>query len=271
MAKTPQPQGGLYEILSTPSPLEVSFRILVDAKVFGPDDLPFDNQPFITCDKIKTKPKFLVENYANYVYTYASNAESGLWLYFARNKTNAERDTPFKTFFTTRSYPWPAVLEDLYFVQSPYPYIVFDGSENVANPRLLPRYRYRPSVTVDSLCKVEQYLSSIEWPKQTFVHQQPVPTDVDGAYLGVNVNFPRCLHPTVEFPEQDAGLSSVVYGVGVKTPPLNRNPLRMVFPETNFTDWAPFVVSDRQEPTNGVWLREKVTIYPPQQPEVIIA
>jgi hypothetical protein len=44
----------------------------------------------------------------------------------------------------------------------------------------------------------------------------------------------------------------------------------MVFPETNFTDWAPFVISDRQEPTNGVWLREKVTIYPPQLPEAII-
>lgn len=259
-----------YDILDTPSPLEVSFRISVNPVTFGPNDLPYDNQPFITCEQIKTKPKFLVENYPNYLYTYAKRDGDKLFLYFARNKTDKERDTPFKTYFTTRSYPWPSVLEDLYFIKSPIPYIVFDGNDNVASPRLLPRYRYRPSVTVDSLCKVEQFLSAKEWPKQAFVHAQPLPTDVNGSYLGVSVDFPRCLHPTVEFPEPDFGKSNIEFGVGVKVAPLGRNPSRMIFPETNFTDWAPFVISDRQEPTNGVWLREKVTIYPPPLPEAVI-
>lgn len=259
-----------YQILSTPAPSEVSFRIWVNPVQLRPNDLPYDNQPFMEYQGIPNKPKFLTDNYADYVYTYANRDGDGMWLYFAKGKTDEERDTPFKTYFTNRQYPWPAVLEDLYFIRSPVPYIVFDGTDNVASPRLLPRYRYRPQVSVDSVCKVEQFLSAIEWPRQSFIHPQPIPTDINGSYLGVSVDFPRCLHPTVEFPEQDFGQSNIEFGVGVKNAPLGRNPMRMVFPETNFTDWTPFVISDRQEPTNGVWLREKVTIYPPQLPDSVI-
>lgn len=266
MASQTQAKGGAYQILSTPSPLEVSFRILADAVQFRPDDLPYENQPFITCEYPKIKPKFLTDYYPDYVYTYASRDSDGLWLYFARPKTDAERDTPFKTFYTTRNYPWPAVLEDLYVVKSSIP-ITASGQEA---PRFLPRARYRPAVSVDSICRVDQYLSAIEWPKTTFIHQQPVPTDVNGSYLGVSVDFPRCLHPTIVFPETDPA-STVVYGIGVQEVPAGRNPTRMTFPATNFTDWAPFVISDRQEPTNGVWLRERVTIYPPQLPDTVIS
>lgn len=259
-----------YEILSTPSPLEVAFRICVDPVRFGPNDLPADGQSFITCDVIKTKPKFLVENYADYRYTYAQRDQNGMWLHFAKAKTARERDTPFKTFYTTRSYPWPAVLEDLYFVQSATPIFSYDGQESRATPRLLPRYTYRPAVTVDSLCKVEQFLSPIEWPKNAFIHPQPIPTDVNGSYLGVSVDFPKCLHPRVEFPEFDFGNSNIIFGVGVRDAPLGRNPSKMSFPATNFTDWTSFIVSDVQEPTNGVWLRERTTIFPPTPPEAVI-
>lgn len=247
-----QQKGAAYQILPTPSPIEVSFKILVDATQFRPEDLPYDNQPFVTCDGIKAKPKFLTDYYSNYVYTYATRDENGLWLFFAKSKTEKERDTPFKTFHSTRSYPWPSVLEDLYFVN---------------NPSLSVKSRLRPSITVDSITKIEQFLSPIEWPKKVFRHPQPIPTDVRGNYQGINVDFPRCLHQEVVFP--DNRLSKVIFGVGVVNAPNGRNARNVVIPATNFTDWGPFVISDRQEPTNGVWLREKVTIYPPSVQDLI--
>jgi len=64
--------------------------------------------------------------------------------------------------------------------------------------------------------------------------------------------------------------ASIVQGVGMANPPLGRDPTKMVFPATNFTDWSPFVIEDKQQPTNGLWLRERVTIYPPTQPDTIV-
>ena len=48
--------------------------------------------------------------------------------------------------------------------------------------------------------------------------------------------------------------------------PTARNLQRKFIPETNFQDWAPFIYEDNVEPTDGFWLRERVTYFPPTRP-----
>jgi hypothetical protein len=54
-------------------------------------------------------------------------------------------------------------------------------------------------------------------------------------------------------------------------PPLGRNPMYQSFPATlPFLDWAPFFIEDKQQPVNGLFLRELVEIYPPPPPKRIV-
>ena len=55
-------------------------------------------------------------------------------------------------------------------------------------------------------------------------------------------------------------------GVGVLAAPTFRNPQRKFIPQTNFLDWTQFVYDDAAEPSDGFWLRERVTYYPPVRP-----
>jgi hypothetical protein len=261
------PTGGYFDLLPSPDPSQFSFRVREDAKDFQPTLLPTYGTRYAAANWLKTKPRVTFEGFKDYVYTHCERTDQYLWFYFGKNKTPAQRSTPFRTFYDTRGYVWPAVLEDVYIVQSTtFVQSTYNGTATVTSPSLFPRYRYRPSVSVSSVIKVEQFLAETPWSEQELTHEQPVPTDVNASYLGVSVDFPRCLHGDITFRELVPG-ASIVSGVGMVTPPLGRDPTRMIFPATNFTDWSPFIIEDKQQPTNGLWLRERVTIYPPPQPE----
>ena len=209
-----------------------------------------------------------VNEFGSYVYTYASPADDRhTFFHFAKPRTDAERNVPFETYWTTRNYPWPAVLEDLYFVESTtFVNSVNNGSSAVTSPRYFKRDVYRESVNVDSRVKVEQFISEQPWNRNSLVHPQPIPTSIDTSFVGLSVNYPKCLHPLVEIPELVPSYT-LVENAGVVNPGRVRAPSKQVFPATNFTDWRPFVISDQVEPTRGVWLREKATIYPPLRGE----
>lgn len=263
------------QLLATPNPEEFSFRVRV------PDDKIRASGKLGACGKLLRYMKYKdfaydvqkkrVTEFADYVYTYAEQADADhKWFYFAKERTPEERDTPFEEFYSTRQYAWPAVLEDLFFVQTnSFPLSTNTTAENVVTAtRYFPRYKFRPPTVVDSRIKVQQYLSEKPWPAAALIHSEPQPTDINGDYLGVSVSFPRCLHPRVELPELVPG-ASVVFNAGVVNRTRGGAPQRQVFPATNFEDWRPFVIEDRVEPRAGLWLREKVTIYPPARQESI--
>lgn len=190
--------------------------------------------------------------------------------YFGKAKTQTERNTPFQQFWDTRQYTWPAVLEDLYLTKSSINQYINTGSAVQEAPRIIPRYKYRPAFPYNSLVLVQQFLAEVPWKDSDLDHPQPVPTDVNGAYIGAPaINFPRCLHPTIKFPELTPG-ATIIVGAGVVNPPTGRNNVNQIFPATNFTDLAPFYIEDRQQPVNGLFLRELVEIYPPPAPKKIV-
>lgn len=208
--------------------------------------------------------------YGDYVYLRSEKEGADyVTLFFGKPKTTQQRNKPFNYWYDTRQYTWPAVLEDLWVAKViGFPQAVNVGDSTETADRLLPRYRYRPAVSHNSIIRVEQFLSDFAWPESELIHAQPMPTDIDGFYVGLSIRFERCLHPTVIFPR--LGSESVTYGVGASPVPMGRNVNRQVFPATNFLDWSPFVIEDRQQPTNGLWLRERVTIFPPSPPEEVL-
>lgn len=278
-----------FQILPTPSEEEFMFSVRVaDNKVRQNLFLSTGKQltSAVTADSNGTSPttyadfawavnheKINVDTaFYGYVYIKCDKSDADhMNFYFGKAKTQAERNTPFWQFWDTRQYTWPAVLSDLYLVKSTINQYINTGSGVDTAPRILPRYHYRPPVPYNSAVLIKQYLAEVPWKAADLEHPQPIPTDINGAYIGAPaINFQRCLHPTVKFPELTPG-ASVITGAGVVNPPIGRNPMYQVFPATlPFIDWAPFFIEDRQQPVNGLFLRELIEIYPPPLPKRII-
>lgn len=272
-ARTPQqPVGDYFNLLPTPNPNELMFRVKQPAAIFKSTQMPTIGTPYSQCDILSVKSVVQLQGYGSYVYVMCSRDKENMWFYFGKSRTQAERDTPFRTYYTKQNHPWDAVLEDVYPVQSMKRVVKEYGSTTfpTVEPEYQIRYKYRPAVTVNSVVRIDLYLSEVPWDKAKFRHEQPIPTDVQGSFGGLDVSFPRCLHGTVTFPEALAG-AQVVTGVGMVNPPPGRNPSKMIFPATEpFTDWADFVLDDEQEPVNGLYLRQKKTILAPIRPETVI-
>jgi hypothetical protein len=263
-----------FDLITTPDPTEFTIRIRV------PDQIINKQLALQPSGKLKRYDKYKdvsfavrherVAEFGEYVYTYCEQADAGhKYLYFARARTDAERNTPFETFYGNRPYAWPAVLEDLYFVSSTFPQSTATGADSISTAtRYFKRQKYRPTRNALSRIKVQQYLSEVPWPAQALVHPQPDPTEVDGSYLGIEVNFPKCLHPRIVLPELVPG-AQIVFGAGAVNVARSGTPKEQVFPATNFEDWRSFIVDDSIQPQKGLWLREKVTIYPPPRLESI--
>jgi hypothetical protein len=263
-----------FDLIPTPDPTEFTIRIRV------PDTIVNSKlvlQPNGKLERYTPYKDFSfgvrherVSEFGDYVYTYYEQADANhKHFYFARTRTDTERNTPFETYYSTRQFAWPPVLEDLYFISSSFPQATATSTDDVTTAtRYFKRQKYRPSVSVDSRIKVQLYLSETPWNPQGLLHPQPIPTEVDGSYLGLSVNFPKCLHPRIVLPELVPG-AQIVFNAGAVDVTRDGTPKGQVFPATNFEDWRPFVIEDVVQPQRGLWLREKVTIYPPLRGESI--
>jgi len=278
-----------FQLLSTPSEEEFMFSTRIPQDRIGPN-LKFPNgntllsaqsaQRIVGASPTKYKDcgwnvgkemlsKFT--EYGEYVYLKSAKQDADhVILYWGKARTPTQRRTPFNSYPDTRQYTWPAVLEDTFVAKAiGFPQVVNNGSTTQTSDRLLPRYRYRPAVPYNSIIIVDQFLSDVAYSSSDLNHIQPIPTDVDGYYIGLSIRHERCLHPTCIFPKIQP--ESPVYGVGAYPTPMNRNSTSQVFPATNFLDWpSSFVIEDRQQNVNGLWLRERVTIYAPPTPDEVI-
>jgi len=277
-----------FQLLDTPHQEEFKFSVRIPQDRIGPKLVFPDGTTLLSAQSASLegkKPtsfkqcgwavgKEMLQKFDGYGdYVYLKSGKPGadyITLFFGKPKTVAEKNKPFNTYPDTRQYTWPAVLEDQFVNKvNDFPLTVNTAAGIKQTERLLPRYRYRPPVPYNSITKVEQFLSTSAWSESELTHEQPVPTDIDAFYVGLQINFQRCLHPRLEFPNKNNS-ESTVHGVGVVPAPIGRNSMKQIFPATNFLDWAPFVIQDNQIPVDGLWLRERITIYPPPPPDDVI-
>ena len=259
-----------WETLPTPNPNEIMFRVRGNSNQIAPSQIPTLEQRYRSCPLPGVLPR--MDEFSLYQYVHMEREGPYLWFYYGKPKTDEEKNTPFRAYFSTRVYNWDAVLEDLYAVKSTtFPQSVNINTTVETTARIFARYRYRPEIEYNSKILIEQFLSPTPWKGSQLEHDQPVPTNIQGSYIGIDMTFVKCLHPLCEFNELIPS-PQIVQGVGTQNVVGGRNIGKQTFPATNFTDHAPFYLSDEQMPVQGtgMWLRERVKIYPPPTPEYIV-
>jgi len=208
--------------------------------------------------------------FGNYRYmTSRKNSADSTTFYFAKPRTDEEKNTPYKIIWGTHDFVWPAVLLDLYFIKSSFPQNTYNGTTTESAIRYFQRHKYVPSTPANSVVKIEKFLSDTSWTYSQLTHEQPVTAEIDGTFLGLQVTFPRCLHRRVILKELVPG-AQIVYGSGMDGSDRQGTPRQQIFPATNFVDWDAFVFAD-DAPENEykMFERQKVTIYPPTRTEPI--
>ena len=257
-----------FETVPTPNPNEVAVRVWQDANQMGLATIPTLGALY-SQNKITVTPR--LRDFSDYKYADMEKEGDKVWFYFVKPKTDTEKGTPFRITYSTRQYPWPGVLYGLNIYETTtFPQTVNTGTGTVATaPRYFAKYRYKPTPNVSSVIRVEEYLSDTPYEQSTLTHDQPIATDINGNFLGLTINIPRCLHPQVIF-DSNIPDGELVVGQGTTGTPRDFNPSRQVFPATNFEDWAEFVIDDDVKLVNGQYYRNKVWIFPPIQPDDIL-
>jgi len=101
-------------------------------------------------------------------------------------------------------------------------------------------------------------------PFRVPLHVQPVPGVVSWDFgPGQSGEF-RGLHKFESIPSRGSRFANIKGGrntVGLASPNAERR-----FPATQMRDWGPVVLADQQSRDEaGIWIREKLVVYPPVQ------
>jgi hypothetical protein len=273
------------QMLPTRDPSRLSFRVSEPAQTFNPADTPKQGDRYGST-RLSSKPRSEQPGadgtkLKDYTYQYCGGDGDTLWFYFTFPYSSVIdpstglplSDVPFNSFNTNKRWSWPTVLHSLRFVDDPSRPIV-TNAPNQSDPRGYAPV-FTPSVYVRMIttsatnalceCVVEQFCSDQPW--EVVEHPQPVEDTVEWDFAGSRGGI-TCLHPKVVVPSRGNAYRTVVNGT-VKTTaaPISNE---RVYPATNFEDWEPFVLSDEITRENGVYFRERVTIYPPAPNDRVI-
>lgn len=253
---------------STPNPEELSFRVKVDANTFysaslqGKEGATYASFPF------SNKMRASTEGFSNYVYSGSEDAEPGfIWLWFAKNKTEIEKMTPFRETPNYEPWEWYPILLELIPVLDPLPRsssVATRKGEGVASStRYTWRRRYIPGGRYGSLYIVREYQAATKFDIPAY--ECPVPDDVYVEVPGSgDLTFPPCLHKAFSIVGLETGLAQVVDG---EVSSLRGGVDAYRFPATNFTGWESYISDAQQNFDRGVWHMREILRIPPELPK----
>lgn len=139
---------------------------------------------------------------------------------------------PFKTEYDCKPLTWEAILEGIQFVSDYTTLVPISTANGVISyqPRLRVQYAYRPSVTIDTIIRMDYFMSNAPFDLSGVTYDNPQPTDVswDIRPLGDNGTFPRCLHDIERIP-------AVSPTLGLLSGQVSR-----IFPATNTLSWIDY-------------------------------
>ena len=101
---------------------------------------------------LSAKPRIQLQGFKDYVLLNISKDGDNLWFKYGKNKVQTDQATRFRTYFTTRRFTWPAVLDDLYIVETrEFEQAVYNGTTTQTQPSYFPRYTFRPAASVSTI------------------------------------------------------------------------------------------------------------------------
>jgi hypothetical protein len=275
----PIPSARQFELLPTRDPSRPSFRISESSQTFQPENVPFQGQAFGDCRGLIVS-RGQQSLFRKYTYQYMSKEGDTLWFYFCfpySTEVSADgtplNEIPFNTFYTNKRWSWPAVLHALTFVKDEYFPAAVQAPDprnpgtimSVFYPRVYPRKVFTAPANALCRCLVEQFCSDTPFPPSANI--QPTPDTVEWDFPTSRGGI-TCLHPRIEIPSRGNEYAVVTNGTRSSVPASGNN--TRIYPATNFRNWEPFIISDEVVRENGVYFRERVTIYPPAQNRKVI-
>lgn len=212
------------------------------------------------------------EAYGLYEYVDKKCVDSNVIFIYGPNKTEEEKQRPFRETTHKRNHPWPpmllalALIPDYTFLRQGKGYDpVTEEISDVVAPTYYVREVYVPGVNEGTQMVKREFFS----PTKYDIPHTPVPVPTSVAYdiNGVRGTFPECLHPEILIQSTRSGIAQVVAGVVSEVGGALEGQL---FPATNFKEWAPYIASDTQEQVEAGWYRVQWIAIPPEKPKTIV-
>lgn len=204
--------------------------------------------------------------YGNYI-MFSMDAAGGIvsfvWL---KNKTEEEKKAPIKRWTDQGDHYWHGILHKVtFFFDYKFPMSTNGpNGEVVLAPRMYERIVYSPPVSEGSMFEHRLYQSPV--PFKIAPAPVPMPDAVSWSYHGSQGSFPECLHPKLVFPAVQSAFAAYSTGGGEVSVSGSAN--GQLFPETNFTERAPYTLSNKQKETETGWVRHEIIVSPPtEEPE----
>lgn len=237
-----------FQTIPTMDPSESAFVFTLDDNLVLPSNLPVGGTKWSDWE-LGQRDREIDQEWKDYVFVDTTSAAPGRRAFvFGKLKTGAAANVPFESYTDNEFYRWPTVVrrrEVLSQVQ------VFSSGSTVLDINV-NQFFIKPSAEVESLIKVERFQNAVPWEASAMRHRKPIADDL-GSYVK------DCLHPDIRISSLESSYNVSDYytdaSIGMR--------VDIFYPATNFTDWTPFVLRDSQKQVNGMWVREKVTIYPP--------
>lgn len=259
----------LFETHPTDDVAEVTGLLWVpESKIFASTLLtPGTTLRSFMASSLISKSDALTRGFGDYLLTASAGRQEGyLGYFFAKPKTDTEKETPYRSTPDVRVVGWPAVLLNLHGGLSQRKLDSESGmsgadaqSNTVIRYEFEDRYQVIPAVRHPTEILVEEFQSPTAW--EALEADAPVPTQVRYFYKGTQMSFDG-LHDDVTVPEQSRAFQRE-YEFG--TPSAQSLPAGQFFPATVPTRWLPYTLSDTQRFVNGVYrrTRERVLRVPP--------
>lgn len=267
--------GRRWCLAETPDPGEVTLITFVDRFNVDLRDIPTAGSTFKTWTQASGFTE-LVAAHGDWTFaqmkTPAAPGQMNSF-YWVRPRTDEEKAIPFRSFYTTQTYSWPAVLEDLHFVfDEAFPLMtqraISSGNKaTVFVPQVYARRAIRPPLNENSRMLVEEFLSNTPFSEDDMTHESPQESVVEWDFNGASGSI-TCLHGEVIVPSRGKN-GQEVYSSTTSTVAAAYEPER-IFPPTNFRTWSSFVFSDEQKFVDGQWYRRRCTLIPPPLRTIIV-
>ena len=258
-----------HQTVPTPNPNERVLFVTVEESVFSenPDALPVLNTRYADCDRALFGPDYK-RQFDDWIYIdQMPNRSNGrAVLVFGNNKTEEEKNTPFRSVPSMGNHYWPPILLDIEIEKSRVPRSVDTGDRIYKGFTYTATPIYHPNADTGTLFILNLYSSATQFD----IPQSPTPITraVNFPVPGSRpFSFPECLGPDITVLEMEDSDSSydpvsltISSNLGLTTP--------WFFPATDPKTWAPYILYDRQEKdASGLWIRTQMWVYPPNLPK----
>jgi len=243
-----------FQTIPTANPAESAFVLTVDDNLITPATLPAVGTTYADWE-LGQRERTVDTEWDDYVFTETIDAAPGRRAFvFGKSQAAADVNTPFETIWDTEEHQWPAVIVQQLKV------LVFYMATPAGN-NLRSKFFIKSATSGSCMIKIERFQNAVAWSNDQLRHPTPITDDLDlsaGAEPGDQLRINNCLHGEIRMLE-----TADLNGNAWKNTSAPSAGLGFTIPATNFTDWIPYVKRDTQKQSNGLWVREKVTVFPP--------